>query len=321
MRKKNKGDGSIYSAKLASLINRTVPIAFAFLLLSFNFYCFAEDKIVAIVNDDCITQKDLGDFINFMKLRMPQRVGEKQAEEKIETMKKDLLERLIEDRLILQEAKKSNLLLDQNRIKIRIDEIKQQYPNDADFQGELKKQGLVQADIETKISDQMLMYDIIDQKIRRKIIIRPDEVTNFYNNNKNDFISTEERELEVITFENNDFAEKFYRDLEGGQRFEDLVARDEVRADKLSVTHRGELKKEIEEVIFKLNLSQVSQPLALDNKTYIFRLENIVPPKQLSLPEVQDKIQRYLFEKKMREELTKWLDELKKQSYIKIMQS
>jgi parvulin-like peptidyl-prolyl isomerase len=235
-------------------------------------------------------------------------------------MKNDLLERLIEDRLILQEAKKNNISTDQNRIKARINEIRQHYATDADFQNELKKQGLVQADIETKISDQMLMYDIIDQKIRKLIIIRPDEVTDFYNNNKKDFLSGEQRELRVITFDNKDLANTFYSDLKSGQKLEDLASRDQLTVDKLNVTHRGEFKKEIEDIIFKLNLSETSEPLALDSKFYIFELEKIIPSKQLTLSEVQDKIHAYLFEKKMQEELTKWLDELKKQSYIKILQ-
>jgi len=37
----------------------------------------------------------------------------------------------------------------------------------------------VQADLENKISEQMLMYNFVEQKVRSKVIVRPDEITSF----------------------------------------------------------------------------------------------------------------------------------------------
>jgi len=42
---------------------------FAFCFFTFALTCFAQDKIIAIVNKDIITQKDLNDFINFMRVQ------------------------------------------------------------------------------------------------------------------------------------------------------------------------------------------------------------------------------------------------------------
>jgi parvulin-like peptidyl-prolyl isomerase len=252
---------------------------------------------------------------------MSERYRATQVENKIETIRPDLLDRLIEDRLILQEAKKNKLTVDENRVKAKIGEIKQQYPTEAQFQEELIKQGFVQADLETKIREQMLMYSIIDQKIRSKIIVRPDEVTAFYDKNKKEFVSPEEREFQVITLENMGLANSFFGDFKSGKKLEDLATRYPIKVDKIKVTQEEELKKEIAEVVFKLNISEVSNPVSVDGKYYVFKLDNITPSKYLLLSEVQDKIHSYIFERKMQQELTKWLDELKKQSYIKIMQS
>ncbi len=71
--------------------------------LQFTAYnLFAQDKIAAIVNNDIITQKDLDDFLNFMRIQLSQDYSGKELENKIQAMKPDLLDRLIEDRLILQ---------------------------------------------------------------------------------------------------------------------------------------------------------------------------------------------------------------------------
>ncbi|MDO8488897.1 MAG: SurA N-terminal domain-containing protein, partial [Candidatus Omnitrophota bacterium] len=76
------------------------------IFLSFSTPClWALDKVVAIVNNEIITQKDLNDFLNFMRLQYSRQLKGKALEEKIGTMKQDLLQRLIEDRLMLAQAK------------------------------------------------------------------------------------------------------------------------------------------------------------------------------------------------------------------------
>ncbi len=283
-------------------------------------YAIAEDKIIAIVNCDVITQKDLNDFIGFMSMQLSRDYKGRELEEKIQSMKLDLLDRLIEDRLILQEAKKNNVKIDENRVKARINEIKKRYPSDAEFKDDLAKQGLIQADIESRTREQLLMYEIVEQMVKDKIIIRPDEVTSFYNKNIKEFVSGEERELETVALENDDLARTVSYELRAGKKLVDLAAKYPLTVNKLNA-RRQELRKDIEDTVFKLDISEVSNPVKIDDKYYVFKLDNIIPARQLSLPEVQDKIYAFIFEKKMQEKLTKWLDELKQKSYIKILQN
>ncbi|MDD2680397.1 MAG: SurA N-terminal domain-containing protein [Candidatus Omnitrophica bacterium] len=279
---------------------------------------YAQDQIVAVVNNEVITQKDLSDFLNFMSMQLSRQYKGKALEDKIDSIKSDLLNRLIEDRLILQEAKKEKIMLDENRVKAKIGEIKKQYRSDAEFQAELMKQGLTQADIENKVREQFLMFSIVERQVRSKITVKPDEVTGFYEKNKNDFNSGEERELEAYSLENEDLAQSFAYNLKTGKKPEDLATRYPFTVNMLSVYKGEQLKSEIEEVVFKLGLNEVSKPVNIDGKFYVFRLVNISPPKEATLTQVQGKIHNFLFETKMQEEFTRWLDELKKRSYIKI---
>ena len=81
-----------------------------------------------------------------------------------------------------------------------------------------------------------------------------------------------------------------------------------------------ELRKDIEEEVFKLGIDEVSNPVKVEKKYYVFKLDNIIPTKQLSLQEAQAHIYPFLFEKKMQEKLAEWIDGLRKQSYIKIIE-
>ncbi|MFA5145287.1 MAG: peptidyl-prolyl cis-trans isomerase [Candidatus Omnitrophota bacterium] len=279
---------------------------------------YAEDKIIAVVNSDVITQKDLDDFINFMNMQLSRQYSGSELESRLQAVKQDLLNKLIEDRLILQEAKKSGIKIEESRIKARVNEIRRRYPSDREFKDDLIRQGLTQADVESKIKEQSLMYEIVEAMIKDKIVIRPEEVTNFYNSNTKEFAFPEERDIETIALENEDQAKSVSYSLKTGQKLADLAVRYPMTVNDLKV-RQGEFRKEIESAVFKMNILEISNPVKIDNKYYIFKLNNIVPPKQQTLSEAQAGIHAFLFDKQMQERLAKWLDELRKKSYIKVL--
>jgi len=279
---------------------------------------FAQDKIVAVVNDEIITQKDLNDFVNFMRMQLSVELTGEQLEQKIQSMKADLLDKLIEDRLILQEAKKDKVSVDENRVKAKIDEIKGRYGREAEFQAALVQQGLTQADLELRLREQLLMYSIIESKIKSKIIIRPSEITEFYQKNIEEFKTPEEREFQSLTTNDKDLTQKIYDDLKKGGDFSETAKKYSLEAKSFNAKQGGELKAELEGAIFKLNPGEISQPLKIADTFYIFKLIKIIPFRQGSLIEAQDKIQEFVFNKKMEEDLLLWLNELKKNAYIKI---
>lgn len=305
---------------------KRIFISFLFLITIYelqftNYNLFGQDKIIAIVNKDIITQKDLNDFLNFMRVQLSTEYRGKELESKIQSMKLDLLDKLIEDNLILQEAKKAGIRINPERIKAKINEIRKHYPSDNEFQMTLFKQGLVQADIEKKINEQMLMYSVIEKEIRGKIIIKPVEVTDFYQENIKQFVSIEQREFECVTVDNEGLAEEIYNKLKNGDDDLENVANNySLGTNKLRFSKGGQLKKEVEEALFQMNAGQVSMPIKIDNNYYIFKLNSIIAPRQQTLPEVQDTIQAELFNSSMQKALAKWIDELKARSYIKIVQ-
>jgi len=299
-------------------------ISCTFLILLFlcpAYQVYAQDKVVAVVNNEIITQKELNDFSNFMRMQYSRELSGKELEEKVNSAKQDLLTRLIEDRIMLQQAKIEKIIIEPARVKAKINEIKKRYAVESDFERDLAKQGLVQADLENKIREQLLTLAIVEQKVRSRIMIRPDEINDFYNQNKRKFLKPEERLLTVIVLQDESSAKSLSYYLRLGDKLENLATRYTFTVDGLSVSREQNLRKEIEEAVFKLGISEVSDPVKIDGQYYIFRLNEITGSQQLSLTQSQDKIQSYLFERKMQEGLTKWLDEIKKQSYIKILEN
>ncbi|MFA6216235.1 MAG: peptidyl-prolyl cis-trans isomerase [Candidatus Omnitrophota bacterium] len=281
---------------------------------------FAADKMIAVVNNDIITQKDLDDFINFTYVQLSREYPEDQVQQKITSIKSDLLDRLIEDRLILQEAKKKDTQIDETRVKEKLSEIRKRYTSEAEFQSSLAVQGLVAADLDKRIREQMLMYTVVETQVRAKININPGEVTDFYYKNIKDFKLPEQREFDSIEAEDEKIAQEVHNKLAAGESLIDLSLKYPVKINKLSARGGGqELRKEIEDAVFNLTIGELSQPVKSEGYFYVFKLNTIIPPKEQSFEEAQHEIYRFIFEKKMQEELLTWVEGLKKQAYIKIL--
>jgi len=275
----------------------------------------ALDKIVAVVNNEIITQSDLDNFVNFTRIQMADKLSGKQLEEKIAAMKPDLLQRLIEDKVILQEAKKNNIKSDESRVTARISEIKRRYPSDKQFQAALAEEGMVEANLVSKLRDQMLMYNIIDSKVRSKIVVKPVEITEFYNRNVALFKTQEERQFQSLTFASQDMAKTVYKQIKDGMDINEAAKKYSLTLNDLNA-HRTELKKEIEDVLFDLKAGEISQPVENQGKFYLIKLNTIIPPRQQTLAEVREQVNNGLLERKMQEALAKWVEDLKKSAYI-----
>ncbi|MBM3255707.1 MAG: hypothetical protein FJZ08_05340 [Candidatus Omnitrophica bacterium] len=281
---------------------------------------YAQEKIIAIVNSDVITQKDLDDFVNFTRMQLSEQYQGKELEEKTASLKSDLLNKLIEDRIILQEAKKSKIKIDEAKVRQRVAEVKTRYPSEAEFQQALSNQGLVQADVEARIREQILMYSIIEFKVKSKIGINPAEVTDFYQKNQQLFNLTEQRDFISVSLEEEYKAREIFNKLKKGAGFEELSKEYSFVVDRLDAVVEAQLKKDVADALFKIKLGELAGPLKIEDKYYIFKLDKIIPPRPKELSEVQDKIYSFLSEKKTQEALIKWLSEIKSNSYIKIIQ-
>jgi peptidyl-prolyl cis-trans isomerase SurA len=292
--------------------------SFYFLLLPFTFSSFAEDQIVAVVNNEVITKKDVNDFSNFMRLQLSKEYREDQIERKIQSMKSDLLDKLIEDRLILQEAKKNNVQIDESKIKSKMEEVRKHYASEEEFKNSLEKQGMVLADLETKIREQLLMYNSINVFVKKKVAVNPGDITDFYYKNIKDFKMSEQREFESIVLDNPDTAQEVSTKLAAGDNLIDLSLKYAFKVNNLTAKAGGELRKDIEDAVFLLKVGDISPVIKIDDKYYIFKLDKITPAREESLEEAKDSIYRYLYDQKLQEELVSWLDELKRHAYIKI---
>jgi parvulin-like peptidyl-prolyl isomerase len=279
----------------------------------------AQDRIIAIVNNEVITQKDLDGFTTFTRMQLSQKLEGQALEDKLTVMKTDLLKRLIEDKLILQEAKKSGITIESSRMKAKMAEVKKRYDTEKEFNEALMQQGLSAADVESRIRDQMMMYALIDNKIRSKIRVTPMEITAYYEQHTQEMVQPERREVVSISADSEDAAKVLCEEIHKGKDLQALAAEKNIKVNSFS-TSPGELKKEVNDAVFNLKKGEVSDPVSVTGSFYVFQLTGISPSKTRPLTEVQEELSEMIFEQKMQADVASWIDEVKKTAYIKIME-
>ncbi len=285
-------------------------------------YTYAEtdvqsDRIIATVNKDTITQSEADAFLNLIIMQLSQRYQGKHLQEKIDDEKKKLITQMIEEKIILQEAKRRHLEPRQDVLKKRIEQARKSYNSDADFEQALRLRGLTSKDLEKRMSEQMMVQQLIEQQVKSKIIVAPSQVTEYYGKHMADFLQPEMRTIETLYFKDKNITERLSLDLKTDTDFRQLADRYKIAYAKDAVS-KPQLNPETQEAIFSLKINGISRPLELNEGIYVFKLLEIQPEEQKSLVDVHDWIYNYLLEQKSTVKLLEWLEELKSKAYIAV---
>lgn len=269
-----------------------------------------EDKVVAIVNNEVVTKAELDMYVNLLKAQMSEEEWNDYG-----ISKKKALESLIEDRLVVQEARNRKIEIPQRQIDSRISRLKSRFRSKYEFSKFLLQQGLSLLELEERIREQMLSDRLITLEVRNRVIISPAEVTEFYQENIGDFYLPERIRVESIFVRDQDLANEIYAKLETGADF--IVLQEQYsKSSSLGLVNRGQLRKDLEEVIFNLEVGRFSKPVEISRGYYIFLPIEKLLPSERELVEVQDQIYNILLDKKFNEKLEGWIDQIKSKSYI-----
>jgi len=286
-----------------------------------------EDAILAVVNNEVITLKDLRDYINttYMSLAA-QGMPEPEIEKAMKDLEENGLNKLVEDRLILSRANEIGMSVREKLIKDEIEKVVARYPTEKVFMEALLTHGGTLSDLRKKIEDQLKIKYVIDHEIRSKIYISPQEITKFYNKNMNEFQKKEKIHLDSIfiavganKLESRQKAEKALDLIRQGGDFKG-IAKEYSDAPAIGTIERGQLTPAIEKVVFHLSEGIPSEIVELETGFYIFKLTARMAASVASLQDVRDLIHDRLYRNRFRELYLKWIGELKEDAFIDIKQ-
>ena len=291
--------------------------------------------VAVIVNDKVITYQDIEIFVApEMDLLERQYFTQPETLEKKKlTLRTDGLEQLVERQLILYEFKTAGYMLPESYLNDVVNErIKQRFGDRATATKTLKENGLTLESFRQRTREEIIVEALSQKNIASEFIISPHKVETYYAQHTNDFAVKDEVKLRRIILNKppgrsaetvRKIAEEILAKLNEGVPFAEMASIYSEGSDRgkggdtdwLDMVVKG-YQKELRDAVAKLKPGQRTGIIDTGGAYIILLLEDRRPAHIKSLPEVRDQIERNLSVQEKTRLRTKWIDRLKKKSFV-----
>lgn len=291
------------------------------------------EEIYAVVNDEAITGSELKKFEADMIRSMGMELEGEALERAVAEFKEHLLDKFIEQKLLLSKVKEKNYDVDAD-VETIIQEIKKQnnIPSDEELKAALSREGIEFDAWKDMLREQRRQQRLIAEEVGSKIKIDNPQIMEYYRKNEARFTIPAEFELNCIYLSRSDEGappqEKMDRVLaelrpgnfaEVARTYSELPGVEESVA--LGRFKKGELDPKLEEAALQLKQDENSGWIETENGWYIIQLAGYSPEKLREVGEVREDIVQTLREAEQQVKLKEYIGQLKKESYIKILKN
>ncbi len=246
------------------------------------------DRIVAVVNEEVITQDELDRRLELVKKQLA-RQGTALPES--EALTRQLLERLIMDRILLQYARQTGLRIDDFQLDRAIAAIAEQNRMTlAQFREVLARDGVDYADFREEIRKEMILARLREREIDSRITVSEGEIDNFLATQATQITGGEYAVSHILVRVPEQAtsseiqarrarAEEALTELKAGKPFAQVAAVYSDAPDALQGGYLGwrplsRLPELFADAVVKLNPGEVSEILRSPNGFHILRLED-----------------------------------------------
>ncbi len=291
------------------------------------------EEIIAIVNDEIITLSQYKQQYEAMVQMLRAQYQGAEYEKQHELMKKQLLDMMINDMLLLQMAREKQINVSE-QVKLYIENIikENHLESEAELRRELARQGIEFSDFSKQIEENLLKQAVIATEVDRTIALEESEIIKYYQEHPAEFTEQEEVSLKAIflssethTAEEVEARKKEISDkLLAGEKLEEVASAwsdpplNELKGE-LGVFKRGELEPTLQGAVDKLNPGDLSPWVQTKNGWYLLRLESRKESRLKAFEEVRRDIEEEIFLEKRAKKLNEFIKNIRDKSLIKIL--
>lgn len=161
-------------------MKRIVLSLLLFLLLQSFISAQENSDIIATVNGKDITKTYVNKLLQEEFSNLPEN---QRTEENIKLFVNRIVNQKIEDMLLIDAAKKSNIEVSKKEIQTAINNIKSKFKSEQEFETDLKNEGLTKKEFESGVKESLMKIKYVSTEINNKIQEpKEEELKNFYNN-------------------------------------------------------------------------------------------------------------------------------------------
>jgi peptidyl-prolyl cis-trans isomerase C len=290
------------------------------------------DAKVAEVNGVVISQEQFDKELE-IHLERVSRQGRQLSDDQLTTLKKDVLEGLIEREILFQESQKTGIKIQDQAVDEQLAAIKKRFPSEAEYNNALSKMNLSEAEVKTQVARGLAIRELIDQQITSKIEITDEESKAFYDGNLQLFKQPEQVKASHILIKVDAAAtdaqkaearkkiDAVQQKLKDGGDFAELAKEysegpSNSRGGDLGYFKRGQMVKPFDDAVFAMQPDEVSDIVETRFGYHIIKVYDKKPEQTLAYADVKDQLNQQLKQEKVEKEATKYIDQLKKDAKI-----
>ena len=255
---------------------------------------------------------------------------------KLKQMKHNVLERLIDDELLWQEARKNNALATDAEVDAAFAQAAQAFKSEEKFRLRLAQENFTEEDYKERIRRKLSGQAYANAAAAKGVEVSEDDIQAFYKANPDKFHRPEMLRARHILIKVAPDATKAQR-ADARRKIRDLLA--EARAGRdfaelalensddatrqwggeLDPFPRGRMAPAFDKAAFALKPGQVSGVVTTPSGFHIIKLEERFPAVSISLKDAHDRIEGYLRSTRQQAALAKLLEELRAQAKIEML--
>jgi foldase protein PrsA len=302
------------SEKFVLILAIVVIIAVLAFLFNFSKIFKSDNKspstVVATVNGEEITTHEFDSRYNLLKNNYPTQV----------ISQEDFLEQLIEEKLLVQEAKKSGVTVSDDSVKTDIDKLISQSPvSKSDFESKLQAAGMTFEEFTGYYKNNIIVRSFLNSSVLNKIEVNDSEISDFYLKNKAEFTAKEGQiRARHILVKTEQEAKDIEQKLVEGEDFGELAKQYSIEPNaatsggELGFFGKGQMVPEFEEAAFKLNVNAISDPVQTQFGWHIIQRES----NTFTFEEAKELIRNILISGKQNDYIVSYVQGLKDKAKI-----
>ena len=296
------------------------------------------DKIIAVVNDEIITLYEFNTAFEPYRKNIENNYKGTDKEAVIKQSREAFLQRLIDNILIEQEAKKSGagiIVKDEEVMEVLQDVLAKQKLSMQEYLKNLAREGNSLDSVKKEIRGQMMRARILRREVKAKILVSDEEIGEYYNKNRQEYEGKETVRIKqillllppdanktIIAKVKNE-AMQLHKRVMNGESF-DLLALNysqgpaAAQGGDVGFIGRGTIIPEVEAAAFSLPVGQVSEVI---ESSVGFHIIQVVDKKGAGLKPiaaVREEIKTKIEDEKLDKKFDEWIASVRAKSHIEV---
>lgn len=281
------------------------------------------DGIVAVVNGQIITRYDLDDRMAPVYEQIKGRTLAPQEAAQVADLRSKILNSMVEDILILQDAERYKLKVTDLEVEDQIVAFrKARNLSEDDFKQNLVKQHMSKADFVRNMRRDIIKHRLIGGVVNSKVVVTDSEVEARYNERKAEFSKDSTVQLALILLPVGKSAAELKASIESGkmtfaQAADSFSTGPGVGSggDIGSIAWK-DLAPEWNAAVAGLKPGQIGQPLRIQDSDALLQVVSIKEGTVVPLDEVREQIYQSLHEGKFEKVFQEYMDKLRSKAVI-----